>query len=364
MTSPSHHLVGIAIVSLLSLPTITFADPALDQGLERLSGAVAEVLQQQAEDSISVGDFVATHLPNASGGAGLKKLIADALAKKGIKVSAAAKLQLLGRFAVPLEKNKGESFDSVALKISASIVDRNDQEIAKPNISVFTDDALLFSGASGNIPPTNARPEEREKAKADAIRNPSVAAVGNQTRTDADSPFGIEILVSRGSNQESRPPQVKTVEGAGQMAFVKLAEGEEYIVRLHNQSDEEAAVVLTIDGLNMFTFSKEGTFGGQVLVAKGTHVDIPGWAVNETDSDAFEVSNYAKSAAASLGKPITDVGTISAAFFTTGVASAKTLADDPLATKRGRRIGKKYVLEPREIKDQECVISVRYERGN
>jgi hypothetical protein len=139
---------------------------------------------------------------------------------------------------------------------------------------------------------------------------------------------------------------------------VNLDRGEEYVVRLYNRAPFEAAITLTIDGLSMFAFSEEGNFGSQVLIPPGRFVEIPGWYVNKTKTDAFEIGGYAESAAASKLLPSTSVGVITATFHESIEGSGK----DPKATKRGRQIDLTYKEEKRLVKPAITVVSVRYDR--
>ncbi|TVQ01854.1 MAG: hypothetical protein EA381_04490 [Planctomycetaceae bacterium] len=334
------------------------ANQDLQEGLSRLAKAVKTSLEDEGVDAVNVGDFIAPPRLQSGSGTGLKLQIVEALKAAGVRVEATAPTQLIGRFTVREEQERDEdAFESIALRITATLLDRDDEELARLNISVFGDSALQLVGAQGSLPPTNA-PREREASKREAIEAPLPTIAGNEVRTSADSPFGLEVLVTRGSGAEPRRPELEPAGDRGQRAFVRLANGDEYVVRLHNRSATEVAVTLTIDGLSMFAFSETGNFGSQVLVPPGGRVDIPGWFINDRLTDAFEVSGYAKSAAASVGVPVTDVGTITAAFYESVPGSEK----DAQATARGRQIEKRYVQVKRIIKDLQAVISVRYHR--
>ena len=149
--------------------------------------------------------------------------------------------------------------------------------------------------------------------------------------------------------------------------FVKLSRGEEYVVRLTNRAKFEVAVTLTIDGLSMFAFSKEGNFGSQVIVSAGQSVDIPGWYITRDDTDAFEITSYSKSAAASKGLS-GGVGVITASFAAAWDPAAKPPADEAgakgpdAATGKGRRIAQKYESVRRVTGRVRSLVSIRYAR--
>jgi hypothetical protein len=328
-------------------------DVALSDGLSRLAAQVVKVITQEGgELAVDVGDFVGTPRLKAAGGPGIALLVGEALEAKGVTVREPAPYQLLGTFkTVDGRAAEDDRFNSVALRIEATVLDAKDQELGKLNINVFGDAPLQFAGGTGSLPPVKeGQPSAvREDAKRAAFESPHAAVVGTETRDAPPSPFGIEVLVGK----QPRAPSLQ-----GGRSFVRLEKGEEYVVRLHNRAPFEAAVTLTIDGLSMFAFSEDGSFGSQVLIPAGRFVEIPGWYVNNIKTDAFEIGGYADSAAASKLLPSTSVGVITATFHESIQGSGK----DPKATKRGRQIDQAYVEEKRLVKPATAVVSVRYDR--
>lgn len=337
-------------------PSSAAADPALNEGLDRLAAKVAEFIgKEQGEQAVVVGDFIAPPRLKAGGGPGLSQQIAAALTKRKVAVRDGAPFQIFGSFTVRDEKARQEDQqESVALRITASILSKNDDELGKINISIFGDAPLQIAGGTADLPP-NETEERRQQRIRDGLEKPRAAVVGNETRSASESPFGVEVRVRRGLSSDST---AKSPELEGGRSFVPLATGEEYIVRLHNRAKSEAAVTLTIDGLNMFAFSSEGNFGSQVLVPPGKFVDIPGWYITNQKTDVFEITSYAKSAAAARLKPPSSVGVITATFHESVEAQEK----DPNATGRGRQIDQKYVQVMRVVKEAQSVVSVRYNR--
>lgn len=336
------------------------ADEALTQGLDRLAANIAEFLKsEELARSVVVGDFIAPPRLIASGGAGLSNQIAKALEKHQVKVDPSAKVQLLGRFTVRQEKEFRESnFESVSLRIRAELLDDQDDTLQILNISVFGQAALQIAGATTDLPPEE-NAEDQEKRKQKALTNPSVAIVGNEARASRDSPYGLEVLVTSA-------PRPLTAENG--RAFVELNQSEEYVIRLHNRSKFEAAVELTIDGLDMFVLSEDGSFGSRVLVAPRRSVDIPGWYVNGKISRAFVITSLPDGLASQRNIPSTKIGTITASFAAAWEPSADPPADEPSpksadqATGAGREIDKKYEQVQRVIGAVRSVVSVRYTR--
>ena len=101
--------------------------------------------------------------------------------------------------------------------------------------------------------------------------------------------------------------------------------------KLINDSDTDAAVTLTVDGLNMFAFSENSDYR-YVIVRKKSQGVIPGWHITNRRSDSFKVTEYAKSAVAQLLPNSSLVGTVTATF-----AAAWPRETMPPADERGSR---------------------------
>jgi hypothetical protein len=148
-------------------------------------------------------------------------------------------------------------------------------------------------------------------------------------------------------------------------------------VRLINDSNQEMAVQLKIDGLSMYAFSElrilEGPRQGDprytaVIIAPHKSVVIPGWHVTNDKSDKFLVMEYAKSAAGGLNHTA-NVGTITASFQASWPEGEPAPKDEPGRTRGpgsgdatgfGPRIDTKYQEVKRNMGVIRDVISVRY----
>jgi hypothetical protein len=156
--------------------------------------------------------------------------------------------------------------------------------------------------------------------------------------------------------------------------LVTLKREQTYAVRLVNRSAIEVAVRLSVDGLNIFTFSelrqKEGPYQGaplydMVLIPPKGEVIIPGWHRNNSTSYKFKITEYAATAAAKMGKA-TDIGTITATFC---AAWEKTPpADEPDGSRApgddgtgfGESTSVKYTPVQRTIGAVRASVAVRY----
>ncbi|MFM9961968.1 MAG: hypothetical protein ACKV2Q_12170 [Planctomycetaceae bacterium] len=337
---------------------------ALADGLERLAkGVVDHFANEKLDKAISVSFFL-----NADGdqSASLRDMLEAALKKQGFEIRRSM-LVIEGRFAlISRKKTPAENYEDIALKLTANIRDRLSDEVRQP-ISIPIHCKELGVHLAGLTVEHGTDPNDQTRAErvCELITRPVASAVANESRAAPDSPFGVEVRVRRGQTKESDARKPQLVEGR---SFVKLEKGEEYVVRLFNRASHEAAVTLTIDGLNMFAFSEEGNFGSQVLIPPGHVVEIPGWYINKMKSDAFEITTYAKSAAASRGVT-SGVGTITASFSAAWDPESDPPSDESLrgkesgpATGRGRQIDQKYEQVQRKVGLVRSVVSVRYTR--
>ena len=112
--------------------------------------------------------------------------------------------------------------------------------------------------------------------------NPQVTILNaSLVKPSSRSPFGIEIMVG----DKTRQADQRNGE-----AYVGLDLGEEYAIKLTNQSQTEMAAAVTIDGLNVFHFSKlRATAPNRVgepmyqyyVLGPGTSQIVNGWHIGE-----------------------------------------------------------------------------------
>ncbi|MDX1961985.1 MAG: hypothetical protein SFX18_02455 [Pirellulales bacterium] len=332
----------------------------LEEAAQRIAKHVGKLLTEYNETAVIVGDFTAPPRLKTSGGTGVRQLVINALKSQKIDVRDDAKLQLIGSFANSDQEQRFEG--EIGLLVKAQLLDENDRDLDKFNISVFGAAALQITGGTVDLP-ANANADERREKQNNALKNPAATIVKNEVRAAPGSEFGIEILTKDGADLSSRQPTLTSGR-----AFVPLHKGEEYIVRLYNRSPHEAAVLVTVDGLSMFSFSSKGNFGSQVIVPPGKHVDVTGWYFDDNDTRAFLLTSYPDSAAGKKGIPTSSIGVITATFAATWKPEDQAPGDETstrgadTATGIGEKTGQNWVPVKRVIGRPRSVVSVRYNR--
>lgn len=352
-------------LTLLCVPDIACADELLEQGLNKMAVEINKFLaEENLPAKIVVGDFKGVPELKASGGVEISRQIAAQLQKAGIEVADKAGLQLKGEFKLAEKKQLADdNFESLALEISATVLDGNGEELAELPISVFGSVALQIAGQTVDLPP-NVPEQVRQGKLIEQVKKPSTKIVRTQARPSSASPFAIEVLVRNGNQLSARSPKLDS----RSLAFIELHKGEEYVVRLFNYADFEAGVTLTIDGVDMFVDAADVDKRSRIIVLPGKHVDIPGWFISKTQTKAFKIGGYEESIAKRVGHS-TSVGTISASFRACWNPNGTRPNDEPggtpkggKATTQGRDIEKNYQQVVRDFGDVRAVVSVRYDQ--
>lgn len=336
--------------------------------LARVAADVKKTLDGKGEDSVAVGQFTGpAHIPTSAGPA-IAQVVTEELKKVGLDVKQRANFTVEGRYRDVVDAES----KLLAAQLKVRVLDRQDEVVIELQYGIFGDATVptLF-GLTAELPP-NAGPKARSEALTQAIDKPSTAISNTRIAAGPGSPFAMEVLVKPNS---SATPQPRGAEEKDGLAFVPISRGESYQVRLINDSDHEAAIALSVDGLSMFSFSDlRDPKSGQpkyhvVLVPAKGKATIPGWHRSNEHSEEFEVTEYAKSAAAEL-KSTANIGTITACFSASWPVDGQPPSDEPTkpgeysrsgdATGRGARVGARYDEVQRKLGVVRATISVRY----
>jgi hypothetical protein len=357
-------LVFIPILSLAS-PGLARADLRKDLG--RLARDIKSILRKRGENAVAVGQF--TGPPNfpSSGGPGIARTLAEDLRKIGVKVKVRAPVSVEGKY----EAGKAEETGKVLVQLTVRLLDRQGKQLLpekRRTIVIFADEEIAsVLGLTVHLDPLQTR-MNRDRALERGLEEPGFNVMGKQVAAANQAPYAVEILVASSPKGPFTPRTPTNKDG---LAYVPIQKKEYYRIRVINRSAYEAAVNVTIDGINMFAFSKvkdkKGRHYTRFMLAPDTTTVIKGWHITNKQSRAFEVTRYAKSAAAEL-RSEAGVGTITAAFAAAWPRNGKPPPDEKLAqhkgagaaTGRGPRIGARFKEVERKAGRIRDAISVRY----
>jgi hypothetical protein len=351
--------------ALLILLTGAGSAPAagrLQAELAVLARDAARYLKSHDQRAVGIGPFVGPAL--SSGGPGLGKMLAEELERLGFKVDGTAKLSLRGRYRVEEDRTT----HLLRALVTAEIEREGKIEGSWSRAIRFTADAragadldgagamAVLCGTTADLPPDKSQ-RERHRRLREGIDKPAPSLTGTRIAAARTSPYAIEILV----DDKPRKPTLK--EGH---AFVEIRRGETYKVRLVNDSEHEAAVTLSIDGLSLFAFGDTPGLSHVMVPARSATV-LQGWYRNSKRVDAFLVTEYAKSAAAQKLASTAKVGTITATFATAWKKNTRPPADERYAsgnrsdaTGRGPSLRQDSVTVERHVGLVRAAVSVRY----
>jgi hypothetical protein len=341
------------------------ASDALRKELGAVAQGIAAAVKSLGHDSISVGGFNGPPQFATGSGALIVKTLGDELAKNGLVVKDAAQVEVKGEFDDVKDKQSG----LLAARIKGSVTDKSGKVLFTFARGVFGENVLasLF-GTTSKLAP-DLPPPERNAEIEKGLDAPKAFVKGAQVSAAADSPYAVEIVSAPQSGAQYSPRSAALQNG---LAFVPLQRGEVFGVRLINRSSLDAAVTLTIDGLNLYEFSdfKDPKTGrpkfSVVLVGAGQEVFLRGWHRTHETSEEFVITEYAKSASA-LVKSTAPTGVVTAQFAAAWPKDAPTPADEPKgqsrsadAVGRGVQFEQKYFEVERNIGVTRATVSVRY----
>lgn len=334
-------------------------DDALRLELAEMAKQVKSLVDKQGGGAIAVGGFTASSNILGSSGPEIQLKLASELQKAGLSVDGKNyRFEVTGNYlpvAHPETKLQG-------VKIVGRVIDAGDgATLGEFPRFVFGEETVpRMLGLSVSVPP-NADPKERSRAFEQARANPQAATQGTRISARKGSPYGIEVLVKQGNQYVARPPE-SNEHGC---PFVPINTKEIYAVRLINDSPHEAAVVLSIDGLNCFHFSEAEQKGTYWILAPGKRLDVKGWHKTETASIEFKVVDFPDTAAAKVNLKLSEtIGTITAAFSASWADDSQKPSDE--GTSRGTGFGSQIEFKTTHVKRTighvRETIAVRYER--
>jgi hypothetical protein len=363
---------GLGLLLLLTGGAAARSEQTLRTGLARVARNIKGLLLDlKINTKVSVGSFRG---PNryTSAGPGIVKLLSEELVKQGVAVTKAASVRVEGRYRPVKVKETGE----LAVQIFVDVLDGRGKSLMEEEyqFGIFND--VEIAAALGLTAALPLRDRDRIRRLVRADKQPQFYRKGTKgTRIAADrhSPYAVEILVgpTRDGPWYKRRPRLHK-KG---YALVRIRRHEYYCIRLINGSRYEAAAVVTIDGLNLFAFSRELNSRGQpfsrVILSPGRSSVITGWPTDNELSDAFVVTAYAHSAAAQLTSKAR-TGTITVAFAAAWPKDGRPPPDEPErprprsaggdGTGRGAQVKAHYREVERNVGVVRAVVSVRYNR--
>ena len=282
-----------------------------------LARRIAGYLEKEGAETVEIARFFTPD--GTSPDLKIRDLLIGELKKQGIAVRPQAAHKLEGELLVETDGSR------TLMRIECHLVGNGRRrqitfrgQPGAGSRNNLTDDVLeVVSSRAVTVPFLPEVPDAERVAQ--GIKKPAaVVRAGTRVFSNPESPYGVEILVDR-------TPAAVALKGGE--AEVRIGLNRAYTVRIHNNSDYDCAVQLTLDGLNCLHFCqvKEYQQLGLWIIPAGKSGVIPGWYIGRLPVEAgakpvdqfdeFVVVPAAKAAVAGLGAPAADVGTITCQFF-------------------------------------------------
>jgi hypothetical protein len=339
----------------------------LGREMAEVAKQVKKSLADRQNQSIAVGEFTGPARMTSSGGPGIKHALVEELKRNSIRVERKADLELKGDYFDAQDKET----NLLTLVVQVRLIDRAGNEVNQIKRQIFNVATIgSILGTTVQLPP-DADDKTREQKLVQEVDDPHPQIDGTRVAAGPGSPYAVEVLVKSKDKYDPRAPQLD--DG---LAFVPIKRDEIYAIRLINNSSDDAAVTLTIDGLSVFAFSevKDPKTGRpqftHMIVPAHSSGTVPGWHITNDQTDSFQITEYAKSAAAELSST-GEIGTITASFAAAWPKGAPPPADEADAasrqqgrsgdaTGRGPRIGVQYQPVERDLGKVRAMVSIRY----
>lgn len=308
------------VFAVLCANAVSADDRTLDDSVNQMGQKLCRYLDSKGYAEITIREFNGPSELQASGGPGLVHRFTTVFQKHGVTVVDAAAIILTGDYTLVQSIE-----EKVTVRILGTLMDQTGDVLTDFNLADvhipghskahiqsdvdYTEDVVQLLGVTTDLYPEDSIADRNRDLKK-RIEQPHVHLSGNRCSASSRSPYHMELMIG----QSSLPLQ----EQQGK-AFVALQRADIYTVRLHNDSEYDAAVKLCIDGLNVFTFSELKNAKGQpkysvYIIPAGRMIELKGWHRTNDRVDQFQVMKYADSAAATL-RHTQDLGTITASYF-------------------------------------------------
>ncbi|QDU35961.1 hypothetical protein Mal4_02440 [Maioricimonas rarisocia] len=351
----------LTLVLAFSHSAVAAESVSLDKALSGLAGDIAAALPRFGAESLAVGTFTAPPQLVASGGAGIANQLTGHLEKAGVLIARRANVGLRGRFSLG-KTARGQA----TATITGELVDNSDRTLLSFSRQVESEsDIASITGLTFEVE-ADAPIKQRSEEIVATVDNPTTHLDGTVVRARDGSPYGIELLVKDPGGSFSPRPGVLD-DG---LAFVDIAVNDIYRIRLINDTDYDAAALVTIDGLSIFAFSDHPEYKHFIIPAESSGT-IRGWHKTNQKVNEFHVKDYADSAAAQRLIDSSQVGTITVSFSAAWPLDGDPPPDEPgrvrgpdgkRATAVGRTVESVSAEVKREVGRLRAAVSLRYDK--
>jgi hypothetical protein len=292
----------MAVALAAVAPEAGRASDELAGKLDGLADRIAKLLEEEKATALSVGEFTGPGNLETNAGPGIQRALIQALQAKKVTVKPGAPLSIKGEYLLVKDRSDKDR-DRRLIRISAVVRDDSGDEKLRFTADVRGNaDIAKFVAATATLDhKARADAGDRNEALSKQIRKPGAVLDGTKIKAGAGGKYAVEFL------RDGKPVRPEVKDG---QAFVPIRKGETYALRVHNTTGLEAGVSVTIDGLDVFTFSQVKNEQGKpryshfILAPRSASV-IRGWHDTNKSAHSFKVVELKDSAVA---KVVQDAG--------------------------------------------------------
>ena len=321
---------AIVLVMLVIVPRVASSETAGSKTLKDVVAEIADLVSDAAKSqnqaTIRVTGFINPFDSKKGAGPGIRGLLIASLKERGIESrDDGASLALTGNYTAS-KGTDGKSPDEFPVaKIdyklateSGKILLNSEAAVKGESPGYVTDVASVTEMAGSNVAVNPSKPQEATKKIVESLpsleKTSTVVIEGTKVRPEKGSKFAVEILKAKLTAKKEAPPEdqftpVMPTLRSG-VPYVALEKDEVYLVRICNEQDFDVAAALSIDGLDMFHFSKEQKDRSRfwIFYKKTAPYSLVGWHIAGSEFNSFLIGEYSKEAA---GKQIMDESKLS-----------------------------------------------------
>jgi hypothetical protein len=365
-------IIFIAAIALIGvvLPAPQRAEAGeLEAKIGSIAKKVGEFLKSKDQSEVSINDIIGPPDYPSSSGPGIQTLLVAQLAKQEIKLNKKAALSIEGKYIILDDENRKEE---LIFRVILFVSNKKGERLTE-----VSDDLTYKSGGNEEMAKlgglqlelsdhVKATPQDRNQEMKKQVDKPPVKIDDYKVKTTEKSPYAVEVFVRPHGQNDFKLATPTNKEG---QVFVDLSRGDVYKLRLHNNTKYEAAVTVTIDGVDaLHFFEPEKGRPTSFLVQPGKTRDVKGWHRGTESLNEFLVGEYSKSAAAQVLKSTSKLGTIVVCFHPAWTGKTPppeydgSRSVEPNGTGLGKEIKEKSNVTSRTIGPLVTSIAIRYNK--
>lgn len=365
--------------------------PTVGQLKEAVNEASVEIMKTVGDKKVSVGEFTATGKRNLNSGPLVAELLKEKLEnlKPNVVVREDAPFEVKGQYLFtdspePMEQAAGQK----VIRFDFEIRETQTGHSVRTPISTYirnNTEIIQILGVNGHIPSDpNPKDQTGERRK----RNTGIQGLilkpqffidpknPSRVSTSKESPFQLEVLSAPSSEENLRPVAPLKVTVKDGMPFIDLKKDDRYELKFYSKADEEVAIKVFIDGINMFYFSDDRDerekfkpkFSHLIVPPAQNDTEgvsaIPGWHKSVSGDKnflSFLVTSYGKGASQKIDVVSTgQVGVIQVQISRCYPAGSKSASANE--TGFGPPLKIEQTPQEREIDSPSDIITIRYSK--